>query len=242
MANLQSVRLEIARALVSALESGASDDADHLIGQLTFDRDHALFREIGQLTRGLHDQLNQFSENDRIVRLASEEIPDARQRLKWVMEKTEKAALDTLDAVERSMPLTGQILESLEGLKALDPTSANFPAALDAVLVRTQAADEELQNNLTVALMAQDYQDLTGQIITKVIVLVEEVESKLVELVRISGQRLIDDNPAAPAVVETPESAALASSLDGPQIEGLVSDDAVDGQGDVDALLSAFGF
>lgn len=80
--------------------------------------------------------------------------------------------------------------------------------------------------------MAQDFQDLTGQIIRKVIDLVHDVEEKLVKLVRITGNKIEEET----IVKEGREKLA------GPAVPGLDQGDQVSGQDEVDDLLSSLGF
>ena len=99
--------LEQARALVSELESGNADAAEQLIDELGRVREQNLFRELGKMTRQLHDALNSFAVDSRIISMAESEIPDAKARLNHVITMTEDSANRTLAAVEtrcRSRP------------------------------------------------------------------------------------------------------------------------------------------
>lgn len=84
-------------------------------------------------------------------------------------------------------------------------------------------------------MMAQDFQDLTGQIITRVIELVEEVEGNLVELVRLTGERIA-------TVPDQKDDRAEEIKAEGPHVPGLGDSKVVNGQDDVDDLLSSLGF
>jgi chemotaxis protein CheZ len=86
--------------------------------------------------------------------------------------------------------------------------------------------------------MAQDFQDLTGQIIGRVINLVSDVEDSLVEIIKIGGNRLSKSSPQK----KEEEKKEEAVALDGPQVPGLESTTAVSGQDEVDDLLSSLGF
>lgn len=88
--------------------------------------------------------------------------------------------------------------------------------------------------------MAQDYQDLTGQIIRRVIALVEEVEGNLVQLVRISGQRIVDDPQRSER--KQSEASERMQKGEGPSIPGGDNEGVVSGQDEVDDLLSSLGF
>jgi chemotaxis phosphatase, CheZ len=78
-------------------------------------------------------------------------------------------------------------------------------------------------------MMAQDFQDLTGQVIRKVTVLAHDLEQQLVHL-------LID---YAPSELKTDPGSGL---LNGPQINPAAKSDVVAEQSQVDDLLDSLGF
>ena len=98
-------KLELARSLVEHLEQGANDDALTLIAKLAGFRDSLLFQEVGRLTRELHDSINGFVIDSNIADIAQSEMPDAAERLGYVIQMTEDGANTTLGAVESAMPL-----------------------------------------------------------------------------------------------------------------------------------------
>lgn len=236
--------LQQARALVSSLESGNESDVNHLLDQLGKLRESSLFNEIGKLTRELHDTINSFHLDARIADLTQKDIPDAKERLNYVITMTEQAANRTLDAVEQSLPLSNQLQQRAAELRApWQQARAAANGALNGVGEQIDAFIDQVENdavilqrNLSDALMAQDYQDLTGQIIRRVITLVHDVEQNLVGLVRLSGQRMGGAAPAPVAAV------ASASVLEGPRVPTLDNADSLKGQDDVDDLLSSLGF
>ncbi len=238
--------LQQARALVSSLESGNESDVNHLLDQLGKLRESSLFNEIGKLTRELHDTINSFHLDARIADLTQKDIPDAKERLNYVITMTEQAANRTLDAVEQSLPLSNQLQQRAAGLRApWQQARAAANGALNGVGEQIDAFIDEVENdavilqrNLSDALLAQDYQDLTGQIIRRVITLVHDVEQNLVGLVRLSGQRMggVTHTPTAAPTV------ASATVLEGPRVPTLDNADSLKGQDDVDDLLSSLGF
>lgn len=241
-----SERLEQARALVASLEQGDDQEAERLLDKLTDPEEGDLFQEIGKLTRRLHESINSFATDERITSLAEKDIPDAKERLQYVIERTEHAANVALDMVEKSVPLAEEMGKRAEELSA---RWQRFRAReMDADEFRTLSHDlegffdmvsgnnRELQGNLNEVLMAQDFQDITGQIIKRVIGLVQEVEESLVRLVRVTGQRLAGTETEKKKEEEKP------GELEGPQVPGLAADDAVTSQDDVDDLLSSLGF
>jgi chemotaxis protein CheZ len=236
------LRLETAKALVASLEAGDQKESDRLIASLaTPASNDNLFLEVGRLTRELHDAMNGFLLDARINDMTNVDIPDAKERLSYVITMTEQAANRTLSAVEKSMPLiegiekhSAELSKQWERLRSrmLDKDDfIDLSRDLSEYLVKSKEDAAVLHSNLSDVLMAQDFQDLTGQIIRKVINLVHDVEEKLVMLVRITGNKLEDDSGKK-------EKEELA----GPAIPGLDQGDQVTSQDDVDDLLSSLGF
>jgi chemotaxis protein CheZ len=234
--------LHHAEELVKELQKGNDEKASTILQHINLVRESSLYQEVGKMTRQLHDSLRSFSEDSRIDHLAEQEIPDARERLAYVIAMTEQAADKTLSAVENTLPVAEKISERAD---LLSKTWKKFRARkLSADEFRTLAEDIELflddideqsnvmKNNLTDVLMAQEYQDLSGQIIKRVITLVEEVEGNLVQLIRLTGQKYTNSSSE-----EVP-----SDELAGPQVPGVGSDDAITNQDDVDDLLSSLGF
>lgn len=236
-------RIAQVRELLTHLERGETAEADRALGDLARVHDTGLFQEVGRLTRELHEALNAFRYDTRLLDLAKVDIPDAKERLHYVIDMTEQAASRTLNAVEQARPVCEEIRSRARGLhedwrrflqRKMDVTEfRTLSARLDEFLPWAEAGVARLGSGLSEVLMAQEFQDLTGQVIRRVIRLVEEVEGSLVNLVRISGQRL-GSNPEPPA--------KPADGLDGPQIPGRHQADAVSGQDEVDDLLSSLGF
>jgi len=232
-------RLMLARQLVEHLEAGNEAEATHVSSLLTEGVESKLFLEVGRLTRELHEAINEFLLDPRISEMAQVEIPDASERLTYVITMTEKSANTTLGAVEAGLPLADDL-----GAKALAISEQwkrfckrelsvddfrELSRELGSFLALTNERSKQLHGYLTDVLMAQDFQDLTGQIIRQVITLVHDVEDKLVQLVRISGSKL-------------PEKQKDAKKLEGPVVPGIDQGDTVSGQDDVDDLLSSLGF
>jgi len=236
--------LVCAKELVQALESGHADSANLLIDKMTSIKETSLFQELGKLTREFHDALNSFRADEKLASIAEEEIPDAKERLYYVINKTEEAANKTLNAVEDAMPLCDAIEEKSCGLNETwdrftrrELSAQEFrqlSKELAGFLTGTSEDVMKIRGKLNDILMAQDFQDITGQIIRKVIALVENVEVNLVNLVRLGG-----DVKIAP---EKKEIKQEEGKLEGPQIPGKESEGAVKSQDEVDDLLSSLGF
>jgi chemotaxis protein CheZ len=231
------------RTLAQTIEAGDSTEAARLLDELTSLREKTLFQELGRLTREFHEALQSFRLDSRIATLTSQEFPDARERLNYVVSMTAQSANRTMTAVEESMPICESMEERATALKAdwgrftqrkLSPDEfRDLSRRLGEFLDSVNGDAPRLRANLQEVLMAQDFQDLTGQIIHRVVQLVDEVESNLVDLVRISGQGLVAERP------EEKKEDRIAAS--GPPVPG-VDTGTVAGQDEVDDLLSSLGF
>jgi chemotaxis protein CheZ len=236
-----SERLEKARELVAQLEADNQAAADGIIKELSGGGEDELFQEVGRLTRELHEAINGFLLDEKVAEMAEKEIPDASERLKHVISVTEKSANTTLSSVESSIPLVDELGAkasalsddwgrfqgrelSVEDFRILSKDLATF-------LELVSDHSSQLHRKLTDVLMAQDFQDITGQIIKQVIDLVHDVEDKLVQLIRISGAKMPEKAKAADA-----------GKLEGPVVPGVDQGDVIQGQDDVDDLLSSLGF
>ncbi|MCW9031412.1 MAG: protein phosphatase CheZ [Gammaproteobacteria bacterium] len=228
------------RDLLACMQKGNEEDAIEIIDELTTIRETELYQDMGKLTRELHDAISNFGMDDSINIMAEQSIPDARERLKYVISKTDEAANKTLEAVEESIPICDNLNNKASELHESWKKFTNRELSADEF--RTLSKDIShffdktaelgtVKDHLTSVLLAQEYQDLTGQIIKKVINLVGEVEDKLVGLIKITG---------APQV--TKKSGGNAGTLDGPPVPGIAHKDTVSGQDEVDDLLSSLGF
>ena len=103
------ITLEQARQLVSLLESNEQAQADELLLQITTQMQSELFEEVGKLTRQLHDSLNNFQLDSKLTDLTKEALPDAKERLNYVIKMTEQAANKTMDAIEAGLPIADEL-------------------------------------------------------------------------------------------------------------------------------------
>ncbi len=235
-------RLAQARELVRLLEAGDDEQAERVLHELADELERPMFEEVGRLTREVHEAVNDFLHDERLHDLANHEIKDAAERLRYVISMTEESANTTLGVVEAVMPVIDDLEQAaarlhtqwqrfrgrdmkVDEFRAMTPELAQF-------LERTQDDAGALHVKLNEVLMAQGFQDLTGQIIRKVIRLVQDVEAKLVHIVRLSG---IHKSKA-----EKHESEGAEAS--GPAVPGVDKGDVVHGQDEVDDLLSSLGF
>lgn len=247
------INLEQAKLLVSYLEQGEQEKADKLILEAANKEQSELFAEVGKLTRQLHESLKNFELDTRLADLTTEALPDAKQRLNYVMEMTENAANKTMDAVEASLPLAQQLSDDIAHIKPTWERLMNRDIQLgefkvlchdiDKFMQSSPKRTDELQSLMTNVLMAQDYQDLTGQVIRRVIELVREVEDSLIHLLTAFGTS--DEGSLKIKRAEKPVVAQEPNELigaEGPIIDAEMRDDVVTGQDEVDDLLSSLGF
>ena len=197
-----------------------------------------VINQIGHIARALHDTLRELGLNKDIEKAAAS-IPDARDRLYYVAHLTQQAAERVLNAIEAAQPVVVQI-ES-DSLRLSKQWDLLFEKKLDvekfkSLVMQTHAflRDTPKQTKQTNAylleiMMAQDFQDLTGQVIKKIISVTQEMEQQLLAL-------LIDN--AAPSV-----KADLHNGLlNGPVINANGRTDIVTNQDQVDDLLESLGF
>jgi chemotaxis protein CheZ len=237
--------LSHAEELVREMQRGNEEKVANLLEYISSARESGLYYEVGKMTRQLHNALNSFCEQARLDELAEDEIPDARARLRHVITMTQKSAARSLTAVENTMPkcdeLSNRISElgqAWQNFKRREMTVEQFRELSDKLETFFKQAEQdtsEIRGGLNEVMMAQDFQDLTGQIISRVIELVEEVEGNLVELVRLTGERLSSDD-------EKKGKEKSAIEAEGPQVPGVGTSNVVSGQDEVDDLLSSLGF
>ena len=109
-----SISLKQAKQLVEWLEAGEQSKADQWLDDFHQEHDDKLFTSVGQLTRDLHEALQDFQLDPRIMQLTQDDLPDAQNRLQYVIEKTEDAANRTMDAVEACLPMTDEMHQRVE--------------------------------------------------------------------------------------------------------------------------------
>lgn len=237
--------------LLDCINTGDEENAQTIIDELTRIRETELFRELGALTRDLHDTLKTFEIDPTIVDITEKQIPDATERLNYVITTTETAAHKTLEAIEAAQPVAEEISASAhelgkqwEKFKNRNLTPEEFRQLsrdLEAYLEAAVSNGDVLRARMNEALMAQEYQDITGQILRRVIEMVHMVEENLVYLIKISsGQKAVPrSDPKAEEIARKAEDI----KGHGPQVPGAeTSPDVMSGQDDVDDLLSSLGF
>lgn len=201
--------------------------------------EEAMLHRIGQMTRGLHESLRELG-LDQMIEKAAQEIPDARDRLNYVATMTEQAADRVLNATDIANPLQDDIANQAAALEIRWKDVMKSPSLKSEY---NEAAEETLvflkqtieNANATKAqlldiMMAQDFQDLTGQVIKKITELAHNIEQQLIST-------LVDFAPNKP--VAAPKNEGL---LNGPQIKPEEAVNVVANQEQVDDLLDSLGF
>jgi len=217
-------------------ETAAPVAAEKPVASATPVGNNDVINKIGHMTRTLHESLRELGVDKNLEKAASA-IPDARDRLNYIATMTQQAAERVLNATEAAQP----IVEKIEGeAKYLaGEWQKLFNQKLDAdqfkqLATRTHAYLMEVPKQtkstnayLTEIMMAQDFQDLTGQVIKKIIEVTQQMEQQLVTLL----------------VENAPPSAKIDSSLlNGPVINSQGRADVVTSQAQVDELLESLGF
>lgn len=255
MADLESSLKTHARGLVESLEKGNFGDAVQLIHELNKTRDRGLYHEVGKLTRELHNSIVNFKLDPRMPHAQEiSEITDATERLNYVVQMTEKAANRTMDLVEQSAPLVNDLAsearllhEDWDRFMRREMGAEAFrelTKRIELFLARSERDNHKLSAYLNDILLAQDFQDLTGQVIKRVTQLVTEVESNLLKLVLMASSvdRFAGIDHTKEAGSGDSQKQKHHSQGEGPQIHADKREDVVSGQDDVDDLLSSLGF
>lgn len=190
-----------------------------------------VFRQLGNLTRQLHDTLAQLGVMPKLQH-AAEGLPDARSRLTYIANKTGEAAEKVLTLVDTAKAEQQQISAGTRALaEALvrDPVRAVAGGAVMNFVSDVDARSQRIDQALTDIMMAQDFHDLTGQVVAKVVALAGDLEDSLVKLlVQVAPPEVVQQ-------VETP-------ILNGPVVDPEGRTDVVANQGEVDDLLASLGF
>lgn len=193
---------------------------------------------IGILTRQLHDALNGLGLTDKVHGWAGE-LPDAKSRLSYIARLTGEAAEKVLNRVDQAKAEQEHVVAETRRIAALivkDPVGAVAKGHVMNFLGDIERSTQKVDQHLTEIMMAQDFHDLTGQVIAKVVTLAANIEEQLLQL-------LIQTAPADAAVRSAAgPSGAYQPALSGPVVSPQGNPDVVSGQSEVDDLLASLGF
>lgn len=207
------------------------DDLSVLAPQMAAQASPEIFQQLGAITRQLHDTLNQLGVMPKLQQ-AADGLPDARSRLNYIASKTADAANKVLNSVDQAKAEHGHISERTRRIAqavTADPVRAVASGAVLNFVGDVEAATARIDRHLTDIMLAQDFHDLTGQVVAKVVALAADLEDSLVKL-------LVQAAP--PEQAQKVEAAVLS----GPVVDPEGRTDVVKNQSEVDDLLASLGF
>src|SRR5262245_22851338 len=190
-----------------------------------------VFQQLGAITRMLHDTLQQLGVMPKL-QAAADGLPDARSRLNYIANKTAAAAEKVLDSVDQAKQEHQRISAETRKLATAliaDPVRAVASGAVLNFVGDVEARTGRIDQHLTDIMLAQDFHDLTGQVVAKVVTLATDLEDSLLKLL---------------VQVVPPEQRAKVDNqgLQGPVVDASRRTDVVTSQGEVDDLLASLGF
>ena len=190
-----------------------------------------VFQQIGTITRLLHDTMHQLGVMPKL-QTATDGLPDARSRLTYIAQKTADAAnkvLNSVDAAKADHAAISAATREMAAAIVANPVRAVASGAVMNFVKDVEARTAQIDAHLTDIMMAQDFHDLTGQVVAKVVQLANELEDSLVKLL-VSVVPLDQREKVDPNV------------LHGPVVNAEGRTDVVTNQGEVDDLLASLGF
>ena len=207
------------------------DDLTDLLHRPAAPASPEVFQQLGAITRLLHDTMQQLGVMPKL-QVAADGIPDARSRLSYIASKTAAAADKVLNSVDQAKAEHAAIAEQTSRLGAAllaDPVKAVASGAVFNFVNDVEARTRLIDAHLTDIMMAQDFHDLTGQVVAKVVALANDLEDSLIKLL---------------VQVVPPEQRERVDSsvLNGPVVNPEGRSDVVADQGEVDELLASLGF
>jgi chemotaxis protein CheZ len=190
-----------------------------------------VFQQIGSITRLLHDTMQQLGVMPKL-QIATDGLPDARSRLNYIATKTAEAANKVLNSVDHAKADHVAISRATRDIAraiVADPVKAVASGAVLNFVEDVEQRTAAIDAHLTDIMMAQDFHDLTGQVVAKVVTLASDLEDSLVKLL------------VSVAPIEQREKVD-PSVLNGPVVDPKGRTDVVANQGEVDDLLASLGF
>lgn len=190
-----------------------------------------VFHQIGLMTRHLHDTMQQLGVMPQL-QVHTDGLPDARDRLTYIANKTAEAANKVLNSVDQAKADHAYISAATRAMAlalVADPVKAVASGQVLNFVEDVEARTAKIDNHLTDIMMAQDFHDLTGQVVAKVVTLAKSLEDSLLKLL------LSVVPPEQREKVDT-------TILQGPVVNAAGRTDVVSDQGEVDDLLASLGF
>ena len=217
------IKVEKVQALLNALQENNQTQAVKLLDELTQLRESELYQRLSCLTNNLHNTLDELVDN-RLLLQTKHDLPDVAERLEYVLSSTDEACSKTLASTERAMDLSESITLLIQD--SLDKNQAES----------VQKQLSELNTELTNILLAQSFQDLTGQVLNRVLLTVSALEQSLIQLISDSRH----DYDAIPDKSEGDQQQDEMKGI-GPNVTQKSKQGSVDPQEAVDDLLGELG-
>ena len=202
-----------------------------------------IFQQLGTLTRQLHDTLNMLGVLPKL-RDTVDNLPDARSRLTYIASKTGQAAEKVLNLVDEAKADQSHIADETRKLAKLivaDPVKAVASGAVMNFVEDVETVTQRVDQHLTDIMMAQDFHDLTGQVVAKVVTLANDLEAQLVKLL-VQAAPPDQAHKVEAALTAHHQQQAQEHTLNGPVVSHEGRTDVVSNQGEVDDLLASLGF
>ena len=190
-----------------------------------------VFQQLGAITRMLHDTLQQLGVMPKL-QAAADGLPDARSRLNYIANKTAQAAEKVLDLVDQAKQEHQRIAADTRTLATAliaDPVRAVASGSVLNFVGDVEARTRQIDQHLTDIMLAQDFHDLTGQVVAKVVTLATDLEDSLLKLL-------------VQVVPPDQRDKVDPNVLHGPVVSPEGRTDVVSNQGEVDDLLASLGF
>jgi chemotaxis protein CheZ len=191
-----------------------------------------VFLQLGAITRQLHDALGQLGVIPQL-QMAAHNLPDAKSRLNYIAQKTGDAANKVLNSVDQAKAEHALITTETRRIAAAivsDPVKAVASGTVMNFVGDVERSTARIDQHLTDIMLAQDFHDLTSQVVAKIVAMAGDLEASLVKLLVQAAP------PEAQKVMEH------AKGLNGPVVDPKGRTDVVSSQGEVDDLLASLGF
>jgi len=224
MAFSTQIDTEAVKALLRALEENEQDKAVALLDELTSIRESELYQQVSLLTQNLHKTLDQLDDNSLLLQ-AKHDIPDVTERLNYVISTTEDASSKTLESAEKVLNITDSLEQMTQGLP--ENERAEYSQLLS-----------EVNTELTEIMLTQSFQDLTGQVLNRVVLIISSLEQSLIHLI---DQSCHDYDSIPERVENRDEQQASEMKGIGPNVTQKSKSDTAQSQDDVDDLLGELG-
>jgi chemotaxis protein CheZ len=239
-----SLLKEKAQLLLDNLEQGRVGTAVQELLQINDARNDSLFQQIGKITRGLHNAISnlEFANSE-----TGESERDVQARVSYVIELTQDAANKTMDLAEEATPIAAELGSASSALREdwrklanRELSAAEFRELykrIDGFLAYAEDKSNQLHGNLTDIVVTQGYQDLSGQVLQKIVNTLDETESDLVNLLAMAAN--MQDVSGAGDTEQRKKDDGKDILAEGPLPD---STSSLKNQAEVDDLLSNLGF